>query len=231
MPNHERIYKENAETYEQLISRQQSLELHLDAIRPYDGLDVVDLGAGTGRLAALMAQRARSVVALDSSQAMLDVLAERLKAAAGGGRANWRTAVADHRSLPLAGRSADMIVAGWTLCYLANSGVADAKRNLGLMIAEMKRVLRPGGTIVIFETMGTGTEVPNPPGFLLPYYARLTDEYQFSHTWIRTDYEFDSLEQAAELAGFFFGEELAERVRTNGWSRLPECAGIWWLHV
>ena len=35
----------------------------------------------------------------------------------------------------------------------------------------------------------------------------------FQNKWIRTDYQFESLEEAIELAGFFFGEELADQVR------------------
>ncbi|RAP21073.1 hypothetical protein C2W64_03656 [Brevibacillus laterosporus] len=33
-------------------------------------------------------------------------------------------------------------------------------------MSEIKRVLRPGGTAIIFETMGTGYETPHPPAFL-----------------------------------------------------------------
>jgi hypothetical protein len=30
------------------------------------------------------------------------------------------------------------------------------------------------------------------------------------------------------LAGFFFGAEMAERVRESGLVILPECTGVWW---
>ncbi|MEF3307123.1 class I SAM-dependent methyltransferase [Paenibacillus sp. GYB003] len=228
MPNHETIYAQNAETYELLVSRQPSLAPHIEAIRPFDGLDVVDLGAGTGRLATVLAPKAKSLVLLDASQAMLNVAADKLRRT---GAAAWRTAVADHRSLPLADRSADLIAAGWTICYLTNDGVPDWETNVSRIIGEMERVLRPGGTIVIFETMGTGAETPCAPGFLRPYYSLLTETYRFSHKTVRLDYAFDSVRQAEELAGFFFGADMAERVRANRWSRVPEWAGMWWKHV
>ena len=99
-------------------------------------------------------------------------------------------------------------------------------------MAEMKRVLRPGGTAVIFETLGTGSEEPNPPTeTLAAYYAYLENEQGFSTTWIRTDYQFESVSEAGELAGFFFGDDLAAQVTANEWVILPECTGIWWLTV
>ena len=73
------------------------------------------------------------------------------------------------------------------------------------------------------------TEIPNPPSFLRGYYKTLVEEYGFNHKWIRTDYNFENVKEAEELIRFFFGEELAQRVRDNNLVCLPECAGIWWL--
>lgn len=228
MPNHEAIYREEAAQYHEMIARQPDLLSVIEEIVPVRGLDVVDLGAGTGRLSAALAPVANSLVALDAAEAMLRVTAERLRAA---GLDNWSVRVADHRELPLQGGSADLIVAGWSVCYLASVNVPDWERNLEQVIGEIKRVLRPGGTVILFETMGTGYEIPTPPEFLLPYYRKLTDAYGFSHRWIRTDYEFDDADQAERLTRFFFGDELADRVAADKLSRLPECAGVWWLKL
>lgn len=73
--------------------------------------------------------------------------------------------------------------------------------------------------------------MPNPPEFLPAYYEALERVYGFEHKWIRTHYAFDDVDQAIQLAKFFFGEALAEQVRSNNSSRLPECAGAWWLRV
>ncbi|WP_263364375.1 class I SAM-dependent methyltransferase [Paenibacillus sabuli] len=93
---------------------------------------------------------------------------------------------------------------------------------------EVKRVLRPGGTVVIFETLGTGTEVPDPPDSLKPYYQVLTDQYGFHHRWERADYTFASVEEARKGTAFFFGEDVSNKIIQNKWSIVPECAGIWW---
>lgn len=226
MPNHSHIYMHEAETYELLVSKQPTLDGCVNEIRPFAGLDIVDLGAGTGRLSAALAPQAKSLVALDASQSMLDVTARKLTQA---GLTRWTTAVADHRSLPLPDDSADLIVAGWTICYLASRNVPDWERNVRDIIREMKRVLRSDGTAIIFETLGTGTKTPRAPDFLESYYRLLTDVYGFSHKSIRLDYEFDDIRQAERLAAFFFGDELRAQVRKNGWTKLPECAGVWWL--
>ncbi len=65
------IYQDNTETYDLLISKQPNLAKVIHEIRPYAHLDVVDLGAGTGRLSMFLAEEANSLWCLDSSKAML----------------------------------------------------------------------------------------------------------------------------------------------------------------
>ncbi|WJQ82444.1 class I SAM-dependent methyltransferase [Brevibacillus brevis] len=228
MPNHEQIYKTQAEQYDLMISRQPSLLAVVEEITPIKGQDVIDLGAGSGRLTSVLAPHAKSILALDASAAMLEVNAQQLTQA---GLSNWKTSVADHRNIPADDNTADVIVAGWTVCYLTSSEVPNNELNLEKIILEMKRVLRPGGMIVIMETMGTGYETPHPPEFLTQYYSLLENKYGFSHKWIRLDYRFADLEEAERQARFFFGNELADRVVVEKLVTLPECAGVWWLEV
>ncbi len=228
MPDYDQIYRTQAEQYEQLVSRedyQQNILPALQSIRSLEGLDVVELGAGTGRLSCMLAPLVKSLRLLDISQAMLEVTAAKLEKS---GRQNWQIQVADHRHLPLPDQAADLVISGWSICYgvMENQEVRPA--NLDQILKEMKRALRPGGTIIILETQGTGFETPHPPDFLVPYYA-LLEAQGFASRWIRTDYQFDSLDQAEALARFFFGDELADKVRRENWVILPECTGIWWL--
>jgi ubiquinone/menaquinone biosynthesis C-methylase UbiE len=228
MPDHNRIYKQEAASYHELISKQPDLTEIIEEIRPISGLDIVDIGAGTGRLTTVLAPKAKSIIALDASEAMLQITADRLH---GAELTNWSTQVADHRKLPLADQSADLIVAGWSICYLGNMDVEGWEQNISEVISEIKRVLRTNGTVIIFETLGTGYESPYAPDFLQKYYSALVDTYGFSHRWIRTDYEFDSIHQAERLTRFFFGDELAEKVIKQNLVHLPECAGVWWLQL
>jgi ubiquinone/menaquinone biosynthesis C-methylase UbiE len=230
MPDLQEIYDSHADQYEILVSRedyQGNIFPALNHIRPLEGLDVVDLGAGTGRLACMLAPVARSVWAFDVSQHMLDVAIAKLEQ---GGWTNWRADVADHRDLPLKDGVADVAVSGWSMCYAAIWCQGIWQDELGKALAEMKRALRSDGTIIILETLGTGYEAPNPPDELKPYFAHLKEQ-GFSSTWIRTDYQFRSLAEAEELSRFFFGDELAQKVVQNNWVVLPECTGLWWLNL
>jgi hypothetical protein len=94
----------------------------------------------------------------------------------------------------------------------------------------MKRILRPGSFIVLFESLGTGNEEPIKLEQLKEYYPWL-DEVGFQNKWIRTDYEFTSVDEATDLAGFFFGDEMANEIREKQSVILPECTGMWWFKV
>jgi ubiquinone/menaquinone biosynthesis C-methylase UbiE len=228
MPNHNEIYMNQAEMYEKMISKQPSLSEILKEIRDFRNLSVVDLGAGSGRLSSIIAPEAKSLTCTDSSKSMLELLETKLSTL---NLNNWRSIVADHRTLPIETATIDLVVSGWSICYLTNTNHQDWESNIRKVMSEITRILRPDGTIIILETMGTGTEVPNPPDFLKEYYRILEEEHGFEHRWIRTDYHFTGIEEAEELIGFFFGTDMAKKVIQNNWIRVPECAGIWWRHM
>jgi ubiquinone/menaquinone biosynthesis C-methylase UbiE len=230
MVDYAEIYQNHADEYEQLVSRedyQGNLPAMLRRICPHEGLDVVDLGTGTGRLACMLAPQANSMSAYDTSQAMLDIATARLEKS---GLNNWKTGLADHRSLPLLDQSADLVVSGWSVVYTVVWEAEKWQIELEKALVEMKRVLRPGGTLIIFETMGTGETSPNPPSDLLDYFDYL-NKAGFTSTWLRTDYRFASMEEAVNLASFFFGEEMSAKIQPGDQPVLPECTGVWWLKV
>ncbi len=225
-----KIYQSEGDRYEALISREDylgNIPRTIDEIIRIDGLDILDLGAGTGRLALLLVTRAKSIRAFDASAEMLRVCRERLIAS---GLSNWQVDVADHRQLPVPDHSADLVVSGWSVSYLAVWNQENGQAELDRWLTEMQRVLRPGGTIILFESLGTGNEEPVRLEHVESTYQWL-DANGFQNKWIRTDYRFDSLEEAIELARFFFGEELGDRVEQNQWVILPECTGVWWRRI
>ena len=225
-----RIYQSEGDRYEALIAREDYQGNILRAIKEIlnvHGLDVLDLGAGTGRLTLLLAPYARSIRSLDTSAEMLRVCRERLE---GSGLSNWQVDVADHRRLPVADHSADLAVSGWSVSYLAVWDQEHQTGELDKWLEEMKRVLRVGGTIILLESLGTGNETPVRLEHVESTYQWL-DAHGFQNKWIRTDYRFESVDEAAELAGFFFGEEMAERIRARNSAILPECTGVWWMKV
>lgn len=224
------IYQTDGDRYEALISREDylgNIPRAIDEIIHVDGLDILDLGAGTGRLTLLLAPHARSIHAFDASAEMLRVCRERLIAS---GLSNWQVDVADHRELPVEDHSADLVVSGWSVSYLAVWSQENGQAELDKWLNEMNRVLRKDGTIILLESLGTGNEEPIRLEHVESTYQWL-DANGFSSKWIRTDYKFDSMEEAIELSRFFFGEELGDKVEQNQWVMLPECTGVWWRRV
>ena len=224
------IYQNDGDRYEALIARedyQSNITRALEEIISPDNLDVFDLGAGTGRLAVMLAPRAKSVRAFDISEEMLRVCRSRFEAS---GLSNWQVDVADHRQLPVEDHSADLVVSGWSVSYLAVWNNEHQTNELDVWLVEMQRVVRQGGWVVLFESLGTGNESPMRLEHVESTYQWL-DKNGFQNKWIRTDYKFESVDEAEELSRFFFGDELGNKVRENKWVILPECTGVWWLKI
>ena len=229
--NHQDVYANQAGEYDRLVKREDyqsnlssALERHIEP-----GLGtVVELGAGTGRLTGLIAPLVDSIHAFDLSRSMLKVAQSNLESA---GLSNWTAAVADHRRVPVASEAADLVVSGWSIVYMYRWHGATWRDELKSAFAEIRRLLRPGGKLVLFETLGTGFETPHPPENLEPYYQFLERE-GLSSDWIRTDYRFESQAEAETLASFFYGDPMIERlISFYGAVILPECTGIWWITV
>lgn len=228
MTDHQEIYREQAAQYELLVSRedyQQNIFRALNGIVPFAGLTVAEFGAGTGRLTCMMAPVVKQVFAFDQSAHMLSVAAEKL---AKDHRSNWSVTVSDHRYMSMASNTADVAVSGWSVCYVAVDNPDNWQEELSKALAEFQRVVRPGGYLILLETLGTGHETPEPPPHLLDYYAYL-EVHGFQRNWIRTDYKFLNRPEAESSAKFFFGEEMLQKIREEeAGVILPECTGIWW---
>jgi SAM-dependent methyltransferase len=103
----------------------------LAALGPLSGRQVLDAGCGTGLLLAQMSDTAGSAVGVDRDRAMLDVA--RTHSAA-------PLLQADAGALPLGAASVDAVVAVALLEFVSDPAA---------VVAEMWRVTRPGGQVVI----------------------------------------------------------------------------------
>jgi SAM-dependent methyltransferase len=112
---------------------------------PGRGLDV---GCGTGVLAARLAAAGYAMSGVDPSAGMLDVLRSRFPAVA--------AVEASGTELPFADGSFELVLTVATLHHIADPG------DVRLTLAEMVRVARPGGRIVVWDH--------NPRN---PYWVRL----------------------------------------------------------
>ena len=119
MPDRSSIYRNDPQTYDLLISRedyQENIPKMLRSIRDFSGLDVADIGAGAGRLAMLLAKDAKSLLLTDNAEPMLKLAAEKLRRIR---YTHFHTEVCDFTKIPVADRSLDVVVEGWALCTTA----------------------------------------------------------------------------------------------------------------
>ncbi|MEM9381858.1 MAG: metalloregulator ArsR/SmtB family transcription factor [Planctomycetota bacterium] len=107
------------------------------------GLVLADLGCGTGYVARSLVGLCERLVCIDRSEGMLEEAERRLRTATPHGTTvEFRRGELD--ALPLQGGELDGAVAAMVLHHLADLGAA---------LREMRRVLRPGGTLSIVELM------------------------------------------------------------------------------
>ncbi len=123
----------------------EALELRtmLDLIGDPRGARTLDAGCGDGALACALASRGAEVTGLDADPLMID--AARARAARNG----FPTAFVEGRleRLPFADAAFDLVTTLAVLCFVRDGRAA---------LAEMARVLRPGGALVIGE-LGRGS--------------------------------------------------------------------------
>jgi ubiquinone/menaquinone biosynthesis C-methylase UbiE len=100
------------------------------------GLDIVDVGCGTGRHAVRLAERGASVVGVDFSTGMLS----RARTKPGAEKVRWIVHDLGDLPLPLPERAFDRV-----LCAL----VVDHIRDLPELFAELARLCAPDGRVVV----------------------------------------------------------------------------------
>lgn len=237
------IYDRDARGYDALVGAEDyegNLCRTLRELVVWNDARVIEAGIGTGRVTRCYAEVAARVHGYDRSAHMLARARENLASVSD----RVELAPADHRALPVTTGAADIFVEGWAFGHAvadaasgAVSASADSARSpraavdrvVAELVAEARRVVRPGGTVIIVETLGTNVDRPGPPvPELADFYRVLESRYGFTREVIRTDYRFATVEEAVERCRFFFGDELADGVRDRGAAVVPEYTGVWW---
>jgi SAM-dependent methyltransferase len=192
----ELLYRLEPELYERLVAAER-LHPGVLAWLPRDVERIVEVAAGTGRLTLELVERAREVLAVEPAGPLREILNQKLGQAGHGHRA--RVAHGFFDDLPVADDYADLVVTCSALTAAPGHG-----GEAGL--AEMERVCKPGGCVVIVW--------PNQVPWLAAHGYRHVS-FDDGEMFV----EFASHQEAVELTELFYPRG-GEEVRRHGWTRV-----------
>ena len=174
---------------------------------------ILDIATGTGDLAILMAQTAaEKIIGLDISAGMLEVGANKIAAKNLSGRIEMM--LADSESIPFEDQTFDAITVAF--------GVRNFE-HLEIGLAEILRVLKPGGIFVILETSNP-TKIPFKQGYvfytkyILPIIGKLFSKDNSAYGYL-----------SESAAVFPFGEALNNILKKIGFidvKSMPQTFGV-----
>ena len=227
MPSMYEIYRCHRAEYDRLVNAEDHeghLPAFLHCIADWRGKTVLEGGLGTGRVTETFIDDARRVVGCDREVHMLEAARDRLARSAD----KLELRVADNLDLPLLPEKADVFIEGWSWGHAVVDGPGEVEAIAESLFAQVRKNLAPGGFVVLIETLGTNALSPAAPHpRLAEFYQLLQSRFGLRQTALSTDYRFATPAEAADVLGFFFGDGLAQAVRTNGSAIVPEWTGVW----
>ncbi|MDA8893468.1 bifunctional demethylmenaquinone methyltransferase/2-methoxy-6-polyprenyl-1,4-benzoquinol methylase UbiE [Flavobacteriaceae bacterium] len=161
---------------------------------------ILDIATGTGDLALMMSTLTpEKIIGLDISEGMLSVGKEKISKAQLNDKIEM--VVGDSEDIPYADNTFDAITVSFGVRNFAN---------LDKGLGEIRRVLKPGGILVILETSNP-TKFPFKQGykfytsFILPVIGKLFSKDKIAYSYL------------SESANFFpFGEAFNNILKKNG---------------
>ena len=161
---------------------------------------ILDIATGTGDLALMMSTLApEKIIGLDISEGMLSVGKEKISKAQLNDKIEM--VVGDSEDIPYADNTFDAITVSFGVRNFAN---------LDKGLSEIRRVLKPKGTLVVLETSNP-TKFPFKQGykfytsFILPVIGKLFSKDKIAYSYL------------SESANFFpFGEAFNNILKKNG---------------
>ena len=229
MPDMFEIYQNHAPRYHELVLAEDfenNLGSLLHQLVNWHDLSVLEAGVGTGRVTQLYIAQTATTVCCDQSQHMLDFAQKSL--AAHSSKLTFQ--LADNTDLPDFESTFEVFIEGWSFGHTIMACVNEQEilHTTNVLLENAMKNLSSGSTMIIIETLGTNADSSTPPHEKLGlFYETLVHTHDFSQHVIRTDYQFDSNEEAADILGFFFGDDMKQSVLARGTSTIPEWTGVW----
>lgn len=228
MPTMYEIYEKHSFEYDQLVKRedyQKNLPKTLNTLFDFTGKTVLEFGTGTGRLTAMYAQKANSLFCFDRSQHMLN----KSKINLVDYKDKIRFGICDNNDISSIDKKGDLVIEGWSFGHTVSDEPNSSGEKADELISKSLNLLKNGGTCIFIETLGTNVDFPLAPNeSLAEFYRRLEQDFGFTPVEIPTDYRFETAEEAAEMCGFFFGNEAGDVIRKKGSSIIREYTGLWY---
>lgn len=183
------------------------IEAAVDALRPWQGADVLDIGCGTGFHLPRLARLGARVVGVEPHLPLVARARERL--ASLGQPAS--VLAADAESLPLRETSVDIVHARWA--YFFGTGCEPG-------LAEVGRLLRPGGVACIVDNDATRSTFGGWFRRAYPAYdpvavQRFWDRQGFATEHLTIEWRFDRREDLAAVVGIELPPNVARVVLTE----------------
>ena len=153
------IFENQGEKYHLLVSKedyQDNLMAALLAIDDFTGKDILEMGAGTGRLSFQLSKYAGSITAFEKSPGMLAV-AKRIRKERN--IKNIRFEQADSLYLPEPEKEFDMAIQGWSFLVIISFSekgweVDNCRTIMKRLINNMKKVVKQDSYLMLIETLG-----------------------------------------------------------------------------
>ena len=221
------IYDSYADDYDRLVRYEDYKEnLKKFLLKEIDWKDkiVFEAGIGTGRITEMYIHLAKQVIGADRAEHMLEKAERNLHSFP----QKIQFVKMENDKLVFERDDFDIFIEGWSFGHTYLDDPKKTRFWLNRLFERLKITMKSGGTVIFIETLGTCVDAPGDSIEVLnQFYSMIENDFGFLRKTLQTDYKFTDLDDTEIITGFFFGDEMAQKVRKLGSPIVKEYTGIW----